>query len=132
MSRKKRLERLEEDQTVPEGDLKATEKRRKVIREQAEHANRCQDRFEEPLFEITEAGDVFCARDGRPVTDTHQTLAEKFYWMEVGFGGEGLVHDEETQEFFTPEGELALSRDFVHLERLMGDERKKAWESEIA
>jgi hypothetical protein len=34
-----------------------------------------------------------------------------------------LVHDEETQEFFTPEGELALSRDFVHLERLMGDQR---------
>jgi len=71
-------------------------------------------------------------RDGRPVTDPHQTLAEKFYWMEVGFGEEGLVHDEETQEFFTPEGEIALSRDFVHLERLMGDERKKAWESEIA
>jgi hypothetical protein len=50
----------------------------------------------------------------------------------VGFGGEGLVHDEESQEFFTPEGELSLSRDFVHLERLMGEERMKAWESEIA
>ncbi len=132
MSRKKRLERLEEDHAVLGEDPKATEKRRKVIREQAEHANRCQDRFEEPLFEITEEGDVLCAHDGRPVTDPHQTLAEKFYWMEVGFGGEGLVHDEETQEFFTPEGELALSRDFVHLERLMGDERMKAWESEIA
>jgi hypothetical protein len=52
--------------------------------------------------------------------------------MEVGFGGEGLVHDEESQEFFTPEGELSLSRDFVHLERLMSEERMKAWESEIA
>src|SRR5215211_3934377 len=123
MSRKKRLERLEEDHVVPGEYPKATEKRRKLIREQAEHANRCQDRFEEPLFEITEAGDVFCARDGRPVTDTHQTLAEKFYWMEVGFGGEGLVHDQEAEAFYTLEGELALSRDFVHLERLMGDQR---------
>ena len=33
-----------------------------------------------------------------PETDPHQTLAEKFYWMEVGFGGEGLVHDEESQD----------------------------------
>ena len=66
------------------------------------------------------------------MTDPYQTLAEKFYWMEVGFGGERLVHDEESQEFFTPEGELALSRDFVHLERLMGEERMKAWESDRA
>ena len=43
-----------------------------------------------------------------------------------------MVHDEESQEFFSPEGDLALSRDFVHLERLMGEERMKAWESEIA
>jgi hypothetical protein len=102
LSRKKRLERLEEDHAVPGEYPKATEKRRKVIREQAELANRCQDRDEPPVFDVTEAG-VFCARDGRPVTDPHQTLAEKFYWMEVGFGGEGLVHDEETQEFFTPD-----------------------------
>jgi hypothetical protein len=122
MSAKKRLERLEEDHAVPEGDPKAAEKRRQLVREQAEHANRCQGR-DEPLFEITKAGDVFCARDGRPVTDTHQTLAEKFYWMEVGFGGEGLVHDAEAEAFYTTEGELALSRDFVHLERLLGDER---------
>jgi hypothetical protein len=50
----------------------------------------------------------------------------------VGFDREGLVHDEESQEFFTPEAELALSRDFVRLERLMGEERMKAWESESA
>jgi hypothetical protein len=41
-----------------------------------------------------------------------------------------LVHEEETQEFYTLEGELALSRDFVHLERLLGDKRMQAWESE--
>jgi hypothetical protein len=75
---------------------------------------------------------VFCARDGRPVTNTQQTLAEKFYLMELGWGGPGLVHDPEAEAFYTPEGEIALSRDFVHLERLMGEERMKAWESESA
>jgi hypothetical protein len=132
MTAKKRLQRLEEDHAGPGEDPKVIAQRRRALREVADHANRCQDRFEEPLFEITEEGDVLCAHDGRPVTDPHQTLAEKFYWMEVGWGSPGLVHDEEAQEFFTPEGELALTRDFVHLERLMGDKRRKAWESEIA
>jgi hypothetical protein len=75
------------------------EQRRKLVREQAEHINRCRDRDEPPVFEITEAGDVLCARDGRPVTDPRQTLAERFYWMEVGWGGTGLVHDEEAEAF---------------------------------
>jgi hypothetical protein len=52
--------------------------------------------------------------------------------MELGWGGPGLVHDPEAEAFYTPEGDLTLSRDFVHLERLMGLERMKAWESEIA
>jgi hypothetical protein len=129
MNAKKRLGRLEGDRRDGEAP-KATEKRRNGIREQAEHANRCQDRYEEPLFEITEEGDVFCARDGRPVTHTQQTLAEKCYLMELGLGGHGLVHDPEAKVFYTPEGEIALSQDFVHLERLMGDKRMKAWESE--
>ncbi len=127
MSRKKRLERLEEDHALPGEDPKTTEKRRKEIRVQAEHANRCQGMDEEPLFVITRSGDVFCARDGRPVTHSQQTLCEKFYWMELGWGGPGLVHDPEAEAFYTRSGELALSRDFVHLERLMGDERMKAW-----
>jgi hypothetical protein len=84
MGKQKRLE--EEGHALPGEDPKAIAKRRQDIREQAEHANRCQDRFEEPLFEITEAGDVFCARDGRPVTHTQQTLAGKCYRMEVGWG----------------------------------------------
>ena len=129
--KERRLERLEGEHGGTE-DPKVAEKRRKEIRQQAEHANRCQDRYEDPLFEITEEGDVLCARDGRPVTHTQQTLAEKFYLMELGRGGHGLVHDQEAEAFYTPEGDLALSRDFVHLERLMGEERMKAWESEIA
>lgn len=127
--KERRLERLEGEHGGAEGP-KVAEKRRKEIRQQAAHANRCQDRYEDPLFEITEEGDVLCAHDGRPVTDPQQTLCERFYWLEVGWGGRGLVHDEEGEQFYTPEGDLALSRDFVHLERLLGDKRMKAWESE--
>ncbi len=132
MTAKKRLQRLEESHALPGEDLETAEKRLKDIREQALHTNRCQDRYEEPLFEITADGDVLCAHDGRPVTDPRQILAENFYWMEVGWGGAGLRHDEEGEAFYTLEGELALSRDYVHLARLMGPERMKAWESEIA
>ena len=59
------------------------------------------------------------------MTDPHQTLAEKFYWMEVGFGGSGLAHDEQGEAFYTLEGGLALSRTYVHLGRLMGDGRMR-------
>lgn len=104
------------------------EKRRKTLREQAEHANRCQDIDKEPLFEIDEHGDVFCTHDGKPVTDTRQTLAEKFYWMEVGWGcpTPGLVHDEEAQTFYMQSGKFALSRDRVDLRNLMGPGRLEA------
>jgi hypothetical protein len=66
MNQRARLNRLLGEQGGE--DPQDAEKRRQEIRTQAEHANRCQDRYEEPLFEITEEGDVFCARDGRPVT----------------------------------------------------------------
>jgi hypothetical protein len=55
MNAKERLGCLEGDRRDGE-DPKATEKRRQEIRQQAEHAIRCQDRYEEPLFEITEEG----------------------------------------------------------------------------
>jgi hypothetical protein len=98
------------------------DERLKAVRRQAEHSNRCHEGRGEPTrFEVTEAGDVLCAHDGKPVTNTHQTLAEDFYWMTVEFGGDpNLVHDEEAQAFYTQGGELALSRDHVHLSRLMG------------
>lgn len=113
---KRRLKRLEDaGEHAPETPREA-EERRRHIREQAEHANRCRDRGEPPILKVAENGDVFCARDGRPVTDTRQTLAEQFYWQQVGWGNPGnLVHDEEAQTFRTPEGELALSRDRVNL-----------------
>jgi hypothetical protein len=70
----------------------------------------------EPPFTITEAGEVFCARDGKPVTTHRQTLAEAWYWQEVEWGGARLVHDEEAEVFYTSEGELALSRHVVNLQ----------------
>jgi hypothetical protein len=129
MSIERRLRRLEEYVT-PQETPNMTEKRRKEIREAAEHANRCQDQREPLPFEITESGDVLCARDGRPVTTYRQTLAEVWYWEEVEDGAPGLVHDEEAQAFYTQSGELALSRDRVDLQRLMGKDRDEAWEGE--
>jgi hypothetical protein len=64
---------------------------------------------------LVEEGQIY-TRDGHPVTECHQTLAEEFYWMEVERGGPGLVHDEEAEEFYTPEGELALSRTYCNLQ----------------
>jgi hypothetical protein len=118
----RRLSNLEARHGEPKGAAAKAEERRKEIRKQAEHSNRCREGRNEPtLFEITETGGVICARDGKPVTDTRQTLAEEFYWMTVDWGGDpDLIHDEEGQAFYTREGGLALSRDYVHLSRLMG------------
>ncbi len=66
---------------------------------------------------------MLCARDGRPVTDSRQILAEQFYWMEVGWGGQDLVHNEEAQAFSSKDGHLAVSRDRVDLRYLMGPGR---------
>lgn len=124
MSIDRRLRKLEAAERPAPEDAREREEERKQIRAQAAHSNDCRGgRGEAPLFEIDENGDVFCSRDGRPVTDSHQTLAEEFYWMEVGCGpSPGLVHDEEAQAFYTQSGELALSRDSVNLKHLMGNE----------
>lgn len=133
MSIKRRLRELEEKHTGPQETPKEVEKRRKQIWAQAAHSNDCREGGgEAPLFEIDERGDVFCTHDGRPVTDFRQILAEKFYWMEVGWGGPGLIHGEEAQALYIPGGQLALSREYVNLERLMGKEREEAWASEDA
>jgi hypothetical protein len=72
----------------------------------------------EPVFEMTEDGDVLCARGGRPVTSYRQMLAEPWYWEQVAWGEMGLIHDEGREAFYSPEGELALSRDRVNLPAL--------------
>jgi len=66
---------------------------------------------------------VYCSADGRPVTDLLQTGAEVMYWLEVGWQedeiAEGLephiAHDEEEQAFYSPDGKLVLSREYVDL-----------------
>jgi hypothetical protein len=47
-------------------------------------------------------------------------------------GSPSLVHDGAAQAFYTPSGEVALSRARVDLQRLMDKEREKAWASEGA
>jgi hypothetical protein len=123
---KRRLDKLEERAGIWTEDPREREEERKHIRAQAEHANYCgwgKEVGRWPLFELDEDGNVFCTHDGRPVTDSRQILAESFYWMEVEWGGPGLVHDEDAQAFHTPDGVLALSRDCVDLQNLMGPAR---------
>ncbi len=115
---------------APDGEREEEAKR---IRESAEHANYCgwgKEVGRWPLFEVDEDGDVFCTHDEKPVTDGRQILAESFYWIEVSWGGPGLVHDEEAQAFYTPSGELALSRELVNLQHLMGPARDYAFPGE--
>ena len=119
----RRIDRLESEHAEPEETPEEVEQRRQALREQAEHTNYCRGKDEPPIFEITQDGGVVCAVDGRPVTDPRQILAETFYWMEVGFGGDGLVHDDEAQVFYSQSGHLAVSRDRVDLRYLMPPDR---------
>ncbi len=132
MSIGRRLRKLEQC-AAPEETSADTDKRHERIRKQAEHANYCgwgKEAGRWPLFEVDEYGDVFCTHDEKPVTDGRQISAESFYWMEVSWGGPGLVHDEDAQAFFTPSGQLALSRELVNLQHLMGPARDYAWRGE--
>ncbi len=106
---RRRLDRLEgETQARPEDEHK-----REKDRADALHMAECGNRDArldglEPIFEITESGEVFSTHDGRPVTDGHQALCEQWYWLHLKWGVSG--YDEETEAFYTPDGELALSR----------------------
>jgi hypothetical protein len=74
---------------------------------------------DQPPFTIGEDGTVVSTRDGKPVTDFHQTLAEVFFWDYVEMGNPGgLYYDEATEGFYMPDsGELAFSRDRCYLPR---------------
>jgi len=119
----RRIGKLESESGGPQETVAEVEERRQALRRGAEHANRCRAADEPPIFEVRDNGDVVCAVDGRPVTDPRQILAESFYWMEVGFGGHELVHDEEAQAFYSQSGHLAVSRDRVDLRYLMPPDR---------
>jgi hypothetical protein len=74
-----------------------------------------------PPFEITESGEVYCSRDGKPVTTVHQTHAEVVYWEfhDEGYNPRGLIHDGEKQGYYMPEPphELVFSRDRFYFQR---------------
>jgi hypothetical protein len=96
MSIRRRLRALEEGHDKPAEDPLVAEARRTQIREQALHTNRCQGRDELPLFEVTEDGDVLCARDGRPVTDPRGEVlldGSRVGWLRAGprRGGGGVL-----------------------------------------
>jgi hypothetical protein len=80
-------------------------------------------------FTIEEDGLVYSTRDGKPITEYHQTLAEVWYREECEQGWLNLIHDEEAEAFYTPDGELALSRDRADL-RYMFDAIKDPGEGE--
>lgn len=131
-SMKRRLERLEGEHTATEETSAEREERRRRIREEAERSiERSRGENKDPVFEVAEDGGVYCAHDGKPVTDFHQTLAEEWYWDYVAMGNPGgLIHDEKTEGFYMPEGraagELAFSRDRCYLPRFfwaIGDQR---------
>jgi hypothetical protein len=74
---------------------------------------------DKPPFRIDEEGAVFSSRDGKPITEYAQTLAEFWYWEEVDERELYLIHDEEAETFYTPEGNLAISRDRVDFRHVL-------------
>src|SRR5688572_306705 len=74
MGIRRRIKKFEEDRRPEPEDERERQKWRERIRETAEQSiERSQREGKEPVFEI-EGGDVFCAHDGKPVTEWHQTL----------------------------------------------------------
>lgn len=68
MSIKSRLERLEDGTQPAAVEAHERERLRASIREAAEQINDiCRRYHKEPLFEITDEGDVICVYDGLPV-----------------------------------------------------------------
>jgi len=119
---------LEETHAELEETLEEAEKRRESIRQAAQQSiegKRRED--EEPVFEITDDGDVLCVYDGKLVVTYHQTLAEEWFWDYVAWGNPGgLIYDEQSEGFYMPNGELAFSRDRCYLPRFfwaIGDTR---------
>jgi hypothetical protein len=124
-----RLDKLEGKHNLSQAERDAANLR-KEVRAAAEHANRIRDSGEDPPFTILSGGEVYCTADGKPVRHRHQVAAEQFYQKELTRGGPGLIHDPTKEVFYSAEGEFALSRDHVNLERLLGDARMRAWKAE--
>jgi hypothetical protein len=119
----RRLKRLEGYQTDRETSPLDAPSR---IRAEAERINsRNRREGEEPVFEITPDGRVFTLAEPRlAVTTYSQILAQVFYSWELEWhaaDSSDLVFDPDAEEFRTLAGDLALSRTYVNLSRLMGE-----------
>ncbi len=124
MALERRLRRLEDAASFASPTPEDEQERQKWRERIAYEANRMNEHRlregREPDFEVTDGGDVFCTHDGRPVTEWNQTLAEDWYWQEIEWGKPlRLIHDEEGEAFYTPDGHLALSRYVVNLQHLL-------------
>jgi hypothetical protein len=122
-SRRRDLDKIRKAAQIKEHDLSEELERRakelREIRKRAEHANHCSPTYDEPPpFDIVDDG-VFSARDGKPITDGRQILAEQFYWkfVEDGDNPRGLLHDEGAGAFYLPgpPHELVFSRERCNL-----------------
>jgi hypothetical protein len=127
---KNRIEKLEDAARPEPEDERERQKWRERIVYEANRMNEHRlNEGKEPVFEITDRGDVLCTHDGKPVTEFHQTLAEEWYWQfrEWGDNPRGLIHDEEAQAYYTPDGgELVFSRDrclLLNFFWALGDDR---------
>jgi hypothetical protein len=114
---------------------KRREEERERIRGQAEHANHCARGGWRP-FEITEGGDVLCAVDGKPVTDSRQTLAEQTYWTQMEWEALELVRGLEPTltldgagAFVTLDDRFALGRERQDIRAHMGPETMRQQEA---
>jgi hypothetical protein len=136
MSRlRKEIEALKARRGFEAERQKRREEEREEVREQAEHANHCAERGWRP-FEITEGGDVLCAVDGKPVSDTRQTLAEEFYWTQMEWEALSLLRGCEPTltldgagAFVTLDGRFALSRERQDARAQMGPETRRQQEA---
>jgi hypothetical protein len=125
---RRRLERLEPG-ARPVG-VPPEDERERIAHDANRSNERRRSEGREPIFEVDGGGEVFCAHDGKPVTEYHQTLAEEWYWQfrEEGLNPRGLIHDEATHGYYMPDPphELAFSRDRCYLPRFfwaLGDGR---------
>ena len=130
---RKEVEELEAKRRRPEDDAER-ERQKREIRATAEHMNNCA--HGEPLFEITEDGDVFCAADGKPVTTWVQLGAEESYRDQLEWIALHLVRGiepdftlDEEGVFRTLDGRFALSRERMDLGGLMGPRTQRIEEA---
>jgi hypothetical protein len=103
----------------------------RLVRERAQHANHCRGR---EVFVIDDTG-VYSSVDMKPITDSHQTLADELYhdFLSWGMNPRGFLHDPEKGAFYLPDPphKLVFSRDRLKLACFFwafGDDHARPWD----